>query len=181
MLPLFFNLKLKIIETMKKIILSALVVGSLLATSCKKEKEEAKNTTEKTVEATADATKKAVETTADATKKAVETTTDAANEAVKEAENAVNKAAGTIASALDGVSIPDFENDKVEQHLKDYATYAKDYIDSKGDVLKNASLAKKGIALTNEAKGLVSNLSTDDLKKYKDVMTAIQSKMAPAK
>ena len=86
-----------------------------------------------------------------------------------------------VESALDGVTIPSFDNKEVEEHLKSYATYAKDYIAAKGDVVKNAALAKKGVELANKGAELVKNLDDEGKKKFNSVMSAIQAKMAPAK
>lgn len=151
---------------MKKVILSALVAGSLIATSCKKAKEEA----DKAVETTTEAVDKAADATKEAATKAVETTTEA-----------VDKAKEAVQSALEGVTIPNFDNEKVEQHLKDYATYAKDYIAAKGDVVKNTELAKKGVELATKGAELVKTLDAEGVKKFNSVISAIQAKMAPAK
>lgn len=147
---------------MKKVILTMCVAGTLLATSCKKAKEEVKDAKETAVEV-------------------VEKAADKTTEAVKDAEAVVEKATEAVKSALEGVSIPSFGNEKVEEHLKNYASYANDYIAAKGDVLKNASLAKKGVELTAKGKELVATLDAEGVKKYNSVMNAIMSKMAPAK
>lgn len=146
---------------MKKVILSVMIAGSLLATGCKKAKE------------VKDA---AVETTT----KAADATKDAANTVVDGAKGMVDKAGEAVESALEGVSIPKFENAEVTKHLESYATYAKDYIAAKGDVLKNAKLAKQGVALATKGKELLGSLDAESAKKFKSVMNMIQSKMAPA-
>ncbi|MBA6156335.1 hypothetical protein H3Z83_07390 [Tenacibaculum sp. S7007] len=151
---------------MKKVILSVLVVGALLATSCKKEKE-----------ATKDAAKDVVE----AADKAVDATKDAATKVVTDAEAAVDKAVDAVKSAIEGVTIPEFKDPKVGEYLQTYSTYAKDYIEAKGDVLKNAELAKKGVELAAKGKEIVSTLDAEGVKKFNSVMSALQSKMAPAK
>lgn len=146
---------------MKKLILSVLVAGSLMATSCKKAKEAGdavKQGTEETVEATKEATKDAVE----ATKKA-------ATDVVK-----------TVESAIEGVSIPEFKDPKVGEYVKEYADYAKDYIAAKGDVVKNADLAKKATELAAKGQEVLKGLDAEDTKKYSTVMNSIMSKMADA-
>lgn len=155
---------------MKKVILSVFVVGALLATSCKKAKEEAKEVKETTVETVVKGTEEAADKAAETVDKAVEG-----------AEKAVDKAVEAVESALEGVSIPSFGNEKVEEHLKNYASYAKEYIAAKGDVLKNAKLAKKGVELAAKGKELMGTLDAEGVKKFNSVMSAIQSKMAPAK
>jgi PBP1b-binding outer membrane lipoprotein LpoB len=140
---------------MKKILLSVMVVGALLATSCKGEKKEVTNVTEEV-------------------KTEVEKVDVKVEEATKEVSNMID-------SALEGVHIPKFENEAVTEHLQSYATYAKDYIAAKGDVLKNAKLAKKGVELVSKGKELLGSLDAESAKKFKGVMNAIQSKMAPAK
>jgi hypothetical protein len=143
---------------MRKILLSVMVVGALLATSCKGEK-----------------------------KAATETVEEVKTEVTKEVEKAKTKVEGTVKevsdmveSALDSVSIPRFENEKVTEHLQSYATYAKDYIASKGNVLKKPALVKKGADLLLQGKSLMANLDDKSAAKFKSVMSAIQSKMAPS-
>lgn len=151
---------------MKKVILSVLVAGSLVATSCKKEKEAAKDATQ---------------TVTEAVDKAAEATEEATTKVVEEAKEAVDKTVEAVQSAIEGVTIPKFEDPKVGEYLQSYSKYAKDYIDAKGDVVKNAELAKKGVELATKAKEIVSSLDAESAKKFNSVMTAIQSKMAPAK
>ncbi|MGG6231710.1 hypothetical protein [Tenacibaculum sp. SDUM215027] len=143
---------------MKRVILSVFVVGALLATSCKNTKEEAKD---------------AVETVEKATEEAKEAATEETKEATEEAAKAVG-------SAIEGVEIPEFEDPKVGEYLQSYAEYAKTYIDAKGDVVKNSELAQKGVELAKKSQDILGNLSQEDAVKFSEVMTAIQSKMAPA-
>lgn len=153
---------------MKKILLSMAVIA-LLATSCKKAKEAGSDLKDATVEATDKAT--------DVAKDAAKVVQEGAENVVEDVKQAVS---GNTDSALEGVSIPEFENAEVTKHLKAYATYAKDYIAAKGDVLKNAKLAKEGVELAKKGKELLANLNEESAKKFKSVMSAIQSKMAPA-
>lgn len=146
---------------MKRVILSVFVVGALLATSCKNTKEEAKDAVE-TVE------------------KATEEAKDAATKATEEAKEATEEAAKTVGSTIEGVEIPEFEDPKVGEYLQSYAEYAKTYIDAKGDVVKNSELAQKGVELAKKSQDILGNLSQEDAVKFSEVMTAIQSKMAPA-
>lgn len=148
---------------MKKVILTMCVAGALLATSCKNAKEETKDAT---VEAVETATDKAEE----ATTKAVETTEAAAKEATE-----------AVKSTLEGVTIPEFKDPKVGEYLKSYSEYAKAYIDAKGDVLKNTELATKATELATKAGEITGSLDAEAAVKFSEVMTAIQSKMAPAK
>jgi hypothetical protein len=142
---------------MKRILLLVLVVCALV-TSCKSEKKEAKDTL------------KEVTTEVEKEVKVVETKD-------KEITEEVSK---MVASALEGITIPEFENEEVTKHLQMYSSYAKDYIAAKGDVLKNAKLAKQGIALAVKGKELLSSLDAESAKKFKSVMNSIQSKIAPA-
>lgn len=188
---------------MKKIVLSIMVVGSLLATSCKEVKDGAKDLKDSTVEAAdnaADATKDgatklvdgakgvaadAVDATKEGAEKLVEGAENAANATIDATKEGANKlvdgAKEAVASALDGVSIPAFANEEVTKHLESYATYAKEYIAAKGDVMKNAKLAKQGVELAKKGKELLGSLDAESATKFKSVMSAIQSKMAPAK
>ncbi len=138
---------------MKKVILSVLIVGSLLATSCKKAKEGAKSVKETT------------ETVVNKTAEGVETATEVANQAVKSAE-----------SLVAGIEVPSFNNEEVDNYVKSFAEYAKAYIDAKGDVLKG-DLSKKGQELASKASGVISKLNADDAKKLSDFMTGLQAKM----
>lgn len=161
--------------------LSALVVGSLMATSCKETKKTGKevvNATENAVDKTVDATKNAADKVVDVTKDAATKVVDATTETAKDA---VSKVEETVTSAIEGVTIPKFEDAKVNEYVKSYSEYAKKYIDAKGDVLKNASLAKEGVKYANQAKELLKNMDAETAKKFNSVMNAIKSKMAPAK
>tara|TARA_R110002049_G_scaffold4377_9_gene30580 strand:- start:16335 stop:16832 length:498 start_codon:yes stop_codon:yes gene_type:complete len=165
---------------MKKVLLSMAVVA-LLTTSCKKAKEAGSDIKEVTVEAAdkaADATKDAANAVVEGAENAVDATKDAANSVIEGAKDAVSESKD---SALEGVTIPEFENEEVTKHLTTYANYAKEYIESKGDVLKNAKLAKEGVALAKKGKELLATLDGEAATKFKSVMNAIQSKMAPAK
>ena len=173
---------------MKKVILSVMVAGTLLATGCKKAAEAGKDMKDATVEAAntaADATKDAATTVVDGAKDAantaVDATKDAATTVVDGAKNMADKATSVVESAIGGVSIPEFKNPEVTKHLQSYATYAKDYIAAKGDVLKSAKLAKQGVSLATKGKELLGSLDAESATKFKSVMNAIQSKMAPAK
>ena len=155
---------------MKKIVLSVLVAGSLLATSCKEVKKGASDLKDATVE-TAGA---AVDVTTNAAGAVVDGATNAANAVVDKASNAVT-------SALGGISIPSFSNEAVTKNLTDYAAYAKDYIAANGNVAKIAALAPKGAALVAKGKELASKLDVSEMAKYKSVLSAIQSKISAAK
>ncbi|WP_442265330.1 hypothetical protein ACSIGC_13475 [Tenacibaculum sp. ZS6-P6] len=154
---------------MKKVILSVFVVGSLLATSCKQAKEakeEVKEATETVVEKTGDAANTVVEET---------------KEVVEEAKEVVEEAVKTVESAIEGVTIPEFKDPKVGEHLKAYSEYAKEYIAEGKDAYKNVALVKKGADLLAKGKEIVGGLDEEASKKFNSVMTAIQAKMAPAK
>ncbi len=144
---------------MRKIVLSMMVVGALLSTSCKKAKEAAN----KTVDATKNATTKVVDGAKDATKTVVDGAKDA------------------VASVLGGVKIPEFSNPEVTKNLTEYAAYAKDYIAANGNLAKIGALASKGKDLLAKGKELASKLDAKEMKQYKSVLSAIQSKMAPSK
>lgn len=151
---------------MKKVILTVLVAGSLMATSCKQAKEAGNDVKEATEEVANDAAN-AAEAAADATKEAV-------NEAAAEVSDAVN-------STVEGIKIPEFKDPKVGEYLESYAEYAEDYIEAKGDVVKNSELAKKSAELAAKGKEIVAGLDEEAKAKYNAVMNAIQAKMAPAK
>jgi len=188
---------------MKKIVLSALVVGSLLATSCKeaaKGANDLKNVTVETTGSAVDATTDAAGAVTEGAKEAAVKVTDGVKDvagAVKEgakdaaatvvdgakdaANSVADKATKMVSSALEGVSIPSFSNEAVTKNLTDYASYAKDYIAADGSLGKIAALAPKGAALLAKGKELASSLDVKELAQYKSVLSAIQSKMAPSK
>jgi hypothetical protein len=177
---------------MKKIILSVLVAGSLLSSSCKEVKKGATDLKDATVEtagsavdATTDAASKVADGAKDATKTVVDGAKDATNAVVdgaKDATNAVvDKATNMVSSALDGVSIPSFSNEAVTENLTEYAAYAKDYIATNGNLTKISAIAPKGAALLAKGKKLSASLNTEELTKYKSVLATIKSKMYPSK
>ena len=92
---------------MKKIVLSVLVIGGLVFTSCKSEKKETKEVEKEVVK----------------TEKVVK-------EEVKEVVEETKK---DLTSAIEGITIPNFSNEAVTNNLVEYAQYAKNYIDAKGN------------------------------------------------
>lgn len=140
-----------------------MAVVALLATSCKGKTEEVK-----------DATKEVV---TEAKKEVVESK-EAAKEQLKEVVEGAKK---DIASALEGVTIPNFSNEAVTKNLTEYAQYAKNYVDAKGNLAKITGMAAKGASLLKQGKELASKLDASELTKYKSVLSQIQSKMAPSK
>ncbi len=182
---------------MKKVILSVLVVGSLLATSCKKVKEGAnavKEGTESVVEKTGDAVKEG----ANAVKEGAEKTVDAgANvvkdgvDAVKEGANAVKEGAegavkagadavkggvNAVKDAVASITIPDFGNEKVNAYAKSYTEYAKEYISAKGNVLKGG-LAQKGQELATKGQEVMKGLDAGTAKKLGTFISQLNEKM----
>lgn len=153
---------------MKKLILSVLVAGSLVATSCKKAKE------------AGDAAKEGAEKTVEATKKVADETSAAVKEGAEALKEGAEKVAKTVESAISGVSIPEFKDPKVGEYVAEYANYAKDYIDAKGDVLKNTDLAKRSTELVTKGQKILQGLDAEETKKYTTVMNSIMSKMADA-
>lgn len=152
---------------MKKVILSAFVVGSLVATSCKKAKEVSKDAVNKT-EKVAKETVKKVE-------KVIDTNVGEVSAASKKLNAAIEVAKGM------GVNIPSFEKPELTQNLADYAVYAKDYIAAKGNVAAITKLAPKGAELLKKGQELLKGADDATVKKFKTVLTALQAKMAPSK
>ena len=173
---------------MKKLILSALVVGSLLATSCKKAKEAGSNLTD-TVTNTADKAGNLVKDGAnavvdgakDGANAVVDGAKDGANAVVDGAKGLADKATTAVSSAIAGVAIPEFKDAKVGEHLQAYSSYAKDYIAAGTDAYKNTALVAKGADLVAKGKTILAGLDAESATKFKSVLSAIQSKMAPAK
>ena len=144
-----------------------LVVGALVATSCKGEKKD--------VTDAVNATTEAVTTTAGDVAKEVKDGVESTVEGVKTAVT------DKVASALEGVSIPSFSNAALTENLTSYAAYAKDYVAADGNLGKISAMASKGAALLAKGKELAAGLGADEMKKYTSVLSAIQAKMAPAK
>lgn len=143
---------------MKKVILTVLVAGSLLATSCKKATE---------------ASKELKETTEAAVKEGATVVTEGTKEVVAKTTEAVK-------SVLEGVTIPEFKDAKVGEHLTAYAGYAKEYIAAGTDAYKNTDLMKKGADLLVKGQEIVKGLDAEATAKFNTVMASIGSKMAPA-
>ena len=144
---------------MKKIALAGIIIGSFLTTSCKEVTKGASDLKNKTVETAGSA---------------VDATKDAANAAA-------DKASDMVSSAIEGIAIPSFANEAITKNLTEYAAYAKDYIAANGNLAKISELAPKGATLLAKGKELASKLDPKEMAKYKSVLSAIQSKMAPAK
>ncbi|WBX76129.1 hypothetical protein PG911_16055 [Tenacibaculum ovolyticum] len=157
---------------MKKVILTMCVAGALLATSCKNEKEGAKDVKDTTVEAV----EKATEATTEAATKVVEGA-EKATEAVAEG---AEKATEAVKSAIEGITIPEFKDPKVGAYLQSYTEYAKSYIAANGSVSEITKLAPKGAELATKMSAIAGSLDAESAVKFSNVMTAIQSKMAPA-
>lgn len=153
-----------------------MAVVALLATGCKKAKEAGSDLKDAAVEVT----DKAVDATGDAANAVVEGAEDAADAVKEGAEGVVEGAKEAVESALGGITIPSFSNPAVAENLKEYAVYAKDYIAANGNLGKISALAPKGAALLAKGKELASKLDVKEMAKYKSVLSAIQSKMAPA-
>jgi len=150
---------------MKKLILSALVVSSLLATSCKKAKEAGGDLTN------------AATTVVEEGKNAV---AEGATTVADGAKNLADKAASAV--GLEGVEIPEFKDPKVGAYLTEYSAYAKEYIAAGADGYKNTDLMKKGTDLNAKTQEIVKSLGTDSeaKQKFSTTLSAITSKMAPA-
>ena len=137
---------------MKKIALSVLVISALVFTSCKSEKKEVKELEKEVVK----------------TEKVVK----------KEVKEVVEEIKKDLTSAIEGITIPNFSNESVTKNLVDYAQYAKNYIDAKGNIAKIKGMTAQGATLLIQGKELASKLDTSELTKYKSVLSEIQSKMA---
>ncbi len=157
---------------MKKVILSAFVVAALLATSCKKAKEAGEELKEGT-EAVVDGAKEGAEAVVDGAK-------EGTTAVVEGAKDLAEKAGSAVTSAVEGVEIPEFEDPKVGEHLKAYSEYAKDYIAKGKDAYKDTALVQKGADLLAKGKEIVKGLDAESATKFNSVVTALQSKMAPA-
>lgn len=151
---------------MKKVILTVCVAGALLATSCKKAKEAGSDVVNATEKVAGEAT---------------EAVKEGADKVVDGAKEMADKAGDMLESAIEGVAIPKFEDAKVGEHLKAYSEYAKEYIAAGKDAYKNAALMSKGKDLLAKGKEILGSLDAESAKKFQGVMSAIQSKMAPAK
>jgi len=153
---------------MKKLILSVLVVGSLMATSCKKAKEAGDTLKNGATSVVNEGT--------DALKNGADAVANEAGDLAGKATDAVKSAVG-----LDGIEIPDFKDPKVGAYLTEYAAYAKEYIAAGAEGYKNTDLMKKGTDLATKAQDVIKGLDAESAQKFSKVLTAITSKMAPAK
>lgn len=157
---------------MKKVVLSVLVASSLMATSCKKAKEAGKETVNATEKVATEAVKK-TEEVVDAH------TADMAD--ASEVETVKKVEAAVAAAKSLGIDIPTFDKAELTQNLGDYALYAKDYIAAKGNVAQISKLAPKGAELLKKGQELLKGADAATVTKFNTALTALQSKMAPAK
>ena len=130
---------------MKKILLTATVLGVVSLTSCKSEKEKVVdnvNATQSTIQETTD--------------KAVETTQQTAQD---------------LAAALPTFTSP--EAAAYAQKFSDYVGELK-AVAAKGDQVKLAELTSKAVDFQKELQGITQKLSAEDAKKLNDFVSELQ-------
>ncbi|MDB2385254.1 hypothetical protein N9V96_02150 [Polaribacter sp.] len=148
---------------MKKVFLLSVIACGLVFTSCKK--ETTKPEEEVSIEEQLEIVEKEAE---DVDISEVETEEDEEETILIESPSY---------EVIVDITIPDFSDDRVEESLKKYVVYARDYVAAKGDEDKQAELAEEGKKITNDARSIVRFLKEDEQDKYAETIAMIQKKM----
>ncbi len=137
---------------MKKLGISILVIAALVITSCKNE------------------TKKEIN----------EETTEIGNEineGLEEAGDELNEFGNNVKSAFDDITIPEFDDEKAEAHLKSYAAYVKTQMDKGAENIKNSEFAKETEEFAEKSEMYMKNLSAEAKASFKATMDKIDAKV----
>lgn len=137
---------------MKKLGLSILVMATLVITACKNE------------------TKKDIK----------EETTEIGNEisdGLNAAGKEINEFGEDVKSAFDDITIPEFDDEEAEAHLRSYAAYVKSQIDKGAENIKNSEFAKETKEFADKGKKFMENLSAEAKESYKATMAKINEKV----
>lgn len=137
---------------MKKLGLSILMMAALVISSCKNE------------------TKKDIK----------EETTEIGNEineGLDEAGKELNEFGEDVKSAFDDITIPEFDDEKAEAHLKSYAAYVKSQMDKGAENIKNSEFAKETKEFADKSEKFMENLSAEAKESYKATMAKINEKV----
>ncbi len=133
---------------MKKLGLFIVLITTLIATSCKNEtkKEVKEETTEIGTEI---------------------------NEGLKKAGKEINKFGEDVTAALDDITIPEFDDEEAEAHLKSYAAYVKTQMDKGAESIKNSEFAKESKEFADESDKFMENLGAEAKASYKATLAKI--------
>ncbi|WP_439130423.1 hypothetical protein [Polaribacter sp.] len=133
---------------MKKLGLLIVLITTLIATSCKNE------------------TKKEVK----------EETTEIGNEineGLNKAGKEIDEFGEEVKSAFKDISIPEFDDEEAEAHLKSYLAYVKTQMDKGAENIKNSEFAKETKEFADESEKFMENLGADAKASYKATLDKI--------
>lgn len=141
---------------MKKVVLTIMVAASLVLTSCK------------------ESTKK------EANKEMTEIGNDV-EEGLEEVGNDIkdgyNNTKESVKSAFDDITIPKFDDEKAEAHLKSYANYVKMQMDKGAENIKNSEFSMKTKEFAKDSEMYMKNLGAEAKASYKATMAKIDAKV----
>ncbi|MDB2385255.1 hypothetical protein N9V96_02155 [Polaribacter sp.] len=129
---------------MKKIVLTALVAGSILLSSCK-----------------------------DSTKQKVK---DKMDEVGNSIEKGYEETKTNVSTAFNDINIPEFEDEKAEAYLNDYANHIKKSMDAGVENFKNSEFVEETNNFANRSKEVMMNLDEDAQKKFNETKAKIDAK-----
>lgn len=137
---------------MKKLGLSILMMAALVISSCKNE------------------TKKDIK----------EETTEIGNEineGLDEAGKELNEFGEDVKSAFDDITIPEFDDEKAEAHLRSYAAYVKTQMDKGAENIKNSEFVKETKEFAKKSEMYMENLGEDAKASFKATLDKIDAKV----
>jgi hypothetical protein len=136
---------------MKKIVCTALVAFSLIATSCK------------------ESTKKEVNSEMNEAKAKL-------NEVGNDIENSYNNAKKDVARAFKDIKIPEFDDERAEVYLKDYANHIEAKMNAGIEDVKNSEFAKETNEFAERSKAFMSSLDDKAQKQFNETKAKIDAK-----
>lgn len=147
---------------MKKIVLTIMVAASIIFTGCKESTK--KDIDKETTEIGND-----IEDGLDDAKEGL-------NDVGNDIEEGYNDTKNSIASAFDDIRIPEFDDEKAEAHLKNYAEYVKMQMDKGAENIKNSEFTQKTKEFAKESEIYMENLGEEAKAAFKATMAKIDAK-----
>lgn len=94
----------------------------------------------------------------------------------KNIKEGYNNTKESVKSAFDDINIPKLENEKAEEHLKNYADYVKEQMDKGAENIKNSEFAAKTKEFANKSDAYMKNLGAEAKASFKATMDKIDAK-----
>lgn len=136
---------------MKKIVLKLCIATSFLVISCK------------------ESTKKEVNSEMNEVKAEI-------NELGNNIEKGYENIKADVSKAFEDIKIPEFEDEKAEAYLNDYADHIKAKMNAGVENVKNSELAKETTEFANRSKEIVKNLDDKARKQFNETKAKIDAK-----